>query len=151
MESCPMLCGSLDGRGVWGRTDTCICMAETLPCSLEIITTLFISYTSKQNKKVWFFFNCAGENSLERKVKDKTLGEDCSWEREGGNSSQKSFRGSRNLFLSWVQVKCTGLLGTLSSSFWISHWIWQPSGTTVAVFFPFLPFPFAIEILIALL
>lgn len=50
-----MLCGGLQGRGVWGRTDTCICMAETLPCSLEIITTLFISYTSKQNKKVFFF------------------------------------------------------------------------------------------------
>ena len=25
-ELCSMLCGSLDGRGVWGRMDTCICM-----------------------------------------------------------------------------------------------------------------------------
>ena len=24
-EFCSMLCGSLDGRGVWGRMDTCIC------------------------------------------------------------------------------------------------------------------------------
>ena len=24
-----VLRGSLDGSGVWGRTDTCICMAET--------------------------------------------------------------------------------------------------------------------------
>ena len=23
--------GSLDGRGVWGRMDACICVAETLP------------------------------------------------------------------------------------------------------------------------
>ena len=28
MELYSMLCGSLDGRGVWGRTDTC--MAESL-------------------------------------------------------------------------------------------------------------------------
>ena len=32
-----MLCGNLDGRGVWGRMDTCICMAESLPCSPETI------------------------------------------------------------------------------------------------------------------
>ena len=29
-ELCSMLCGSLDGRGVWGRIDTCISMAESL-------------------------------------------------------------------------------------------------------------------------
>ena len=33
-----MFCSSLDGRGVWGRMDTCICMAESLCCPLEIIT-----------------------------------------------------------------------------------------------------------------
>ena len=27
-ELCSMLCGSLDGRGVWGGMDTCICMTE---------------------------------------------------------------------------------------------------------------------------
>ena len=32
---CLTLCGSLDGSGVWGRTDTCICMAESLHCSSE--------------------------------------------------------------------------------------------------------------------
>ena len=31
-------------EGLWGRTDTCICMAESLHCSPETITTLFISY-----------------------------------------------------------------------------------------------------------
>ena len=42
-ELCSMLCGSLDGRGVWGRMDTRICMAESLCCSPETITTLLIS------------------------------------------------------------------------------------------------------------
>ena len=35
----PMLCGSLDGKRVWGRMDTCICMAKSLCCSPETITT----------------------------------------------------------------------------------------------------------------
>ena len=39
-----MLCGSLDGRGVWGRMDTYRCMAESLCCPPETITTLLISY-----------------------------------------------------------------------------------------------------------
>ena len=33
--NCSMLCGSLDGRGVSGRMETCICMAESLHCSPE--------------------------------------------------------------------------------------------------------------------
>ena len=44
-ELCSVKCGSLDGRGVWGRIDTCICMAESLCCPPETITTLLISYT----------------------------------------------------------------------------------------------------------
>ena len=35
-------CGSLDGKVVQGRTDTCICMAESLCCSPETITKLLI-------------------------------------------------------------------------------------------------------------
>ena len=38
-----MICGSLDGRGVWGRMDTCVCMAESLFRPSEIITVLSIS------------------------------------------------------------------------------------------------------------
>ena len=38
------------GGEVWGRTDTCIRMAESLCCPPETITTLFISYTPMQNK-----------------------------------------------------------------------------------------------------
>ena len=44
-----MLCASLDGKGVWGRMDTCVCMAESLQC--EIITTLSVGYTPRENKK----------------------------------------------------------------------------------------------------
>ena len=32
--------------------DICVCMAEFLCCPLETITTLVISYTPKQNKKL---------------------------------------------------------------------------------------------------
>ena len=45
------VCGSLDGRGVSGRMDTCICTAESLCCSPKTITTLLISYTPIQTKK----------------------------------------------------------------------------------------------------
>ena len=73
-ERCSMLCRSLDGRGVWGRTDTCICMAETLPCSLEIITTLFISSTSKQNKKVCFFLIVLERTAWKERSRTKLWG-----------------------------------------------------------------------------
>ena len=36
-ELCSMFCSRLDGRGVWGRMDTCICMAESLCCLPETI------------------------------------------------------------------------------------------------------------------
>ena len=32
--------------------DTCICMAESLHCSLQTITTLLMDYTPIQNKKL---------------------------------------------------------------------------------------------------
>ena len=40
-----MLYGGLDGREVWRRVDTCICMAEPFCCPPETITTLLIGYT----------------------------------------------------------------------------------------------------------
>ena len=46
-----MLCGSLDGRGVWGRMDTCISAAESLCSSPETITSSLIGCTPMQNKK----------------------------------------------------------------------------------------------------
>ena len=50
-ELCSMLCGSLDGRGVWGRMDTCIHMAESLCCAPETTTTLRIGYNPIENTK----------------------------------------------------------------------------------------------------
>ena len=41
-----MLYGSLDGKGIWGRMDMCMCMTEFLCCSSEIIMTLLIGYHS---------------------------------------------------------------------------------------------------------
>ena len=45
-----MFYASLDGRGVWGRMDTCVWMAESLCCSPETTTTLLTGYTSMQSK-----------------------------------------------------------------------------------------------------
>ena len=50
MELCSMLCGSLDGRGIWERIDACMCMAESLHCAPKTITTLLIGYNPTQNK-----------------------------------------------------------------------------------------------------
>ena len=50
-NSAHLLCASLDERGVWGRIDTCIWMAESHSCSPETIRTLLISYTPIQTKK----------------------------------------------------------------------------------------------------
>ena len=41
-KPCSVLCGSLDGRGVLRRMDTCICNGESLCYKPEIITTLLI-------------------------------------------------------------------------------------------------------------
>ena len=56
-----MLCGSLEWRGDWGRMDTCICIC----CPPEIITTLLISSTLKQNK-------CVCCNGLHRSVAERS-------------------------------------------------------------------------------
>ena len=43
--------GGIDRKGVWGRMDTCICMAEPLCCPPEVITLLLISCTPVVNKR----------------------------------------------------------------------------------------------------
>ena len=63
-----MLCGSLDGRAVWERRDTCICMAESLHYSHEAITTLLIGYTPIQNKKFVFFLKSQSQMSPPQKA-----------------------------------------------------------------------------------
>ena len=52
IEICLMLCGSLDGKGVQRIIDTCTCMAESLCCPPETITTLLICYIPIQNKQL---------------------------------------------------------------------------------------------------
>ena len=47
-----MLCGRLDGRGVLGRMDTCICMAESLCCPPKTVTTLLIGPTPVEKKSL---------------------------------------------------------------------------------------------------
>lgn len=56
----------LGWSGVCGRMDVCVCMAESLPCSLENITTLFVNllYPNihkkfKRNPK-WSSWDCPG-------------------------------------------------------------------------------------------
>ena len=49
---CSMLCGSLDGKGVWERMDTCIGKAESLYYSPGIITTWFVNWIYPNTKKV---------------------------------------------------------------------------------------------------
>ena len=55
MELRSMLCGTLDGRGVWGRIDSCIWRAESLPCPPETIT-LLISYNPIQYKTLIYIY-----------------------------------------------------------------------------------------------
>ena len=50
-DLCSVSCGSLDGRGVWGRRDPCTCMAESLYYLAETITILLIGYMPIENKK----------------------------------------------------------------------------------------------------
>ena len=52
MELCSMLCGSLGGRGVWGRMDTCMCLTESLCCHPKLSQQrLLAGYIPIQNKK----------------------------------------------------------------------------------------------------
>ena len=49
---CSVLCGALDGREIWRRMDTCLCVAESLGCSPETLPTLFIGYTQHKIKSL---------------------------------------------------------------------------------------------------
>ena len=61
-EVCSMLHGSLDGRGVWGRMDTCICMTESLWSPPATVTTLLTGYIHQYKIKRSFL-----KISLEKK------------------------------------------------------------------------------------
>ena len=72
-----MLHGRQDGRWVWGRMDTCICMVESLHSSPENITALLISYISIWNKK---FLKKKKRNLIHAPSKKVNL-----WKRTRGN------------------------------------------------------------------
>ena len=69
-ELCSVLCASLDGRGVGGRMGTCMCMAESLRCSLETTTRLLIGYTPIQS--VFGVKKKKKKESLVKNRKEKT-------------------------------------------------------------------------------
>ena len=57
MELCSMLHGCLDGRGVWGKMDTCISMVESLFSVHLKLTTLLIGYACVHTKSLWVQFS----------------------------------------------------------------------------------------------
>ena len=68
----PVLCGSLEGRRVWGRMDIYICMAKSFCCSPETITTLWVSSTSMPSE-------LPGKPHLWQKEKRETEEEMVGW------------------------------------------------------------------------
>lgn len=51
-ELCSLLCASLDGRGLWGRADTHMYMAESLCRSPETTALVLTGYIPLQNKSL---------------------------------------------------------------------------------------------------
>ena len=47
-----MLCGDLNGKRIWRRIDTCICITKSLCCTPETNTTLLINYTPNKINKI---------------------------------------------------------------------------------------------------
>ena len=91
-----MLSGSLDGKGVFERMDTDICMPESLCCPLKIITTLLINhipiygwmwelgYKESWVPKNWCFWTMVLEKTLEspldfKEIQSVHLKENQSW------------------------------------------------------------------------
>ena len=55
-QLCSVLHNSLDVREVWGRMDTCICVAESLCCSPETVTTLLVNQLGcAMLSPIWLF------------------------------------------------------------------------------------------------
>ena len=57
MELCSVLCGSLDGRGVWGTRDTCTCRLTPFTVYLKLsqhCESAILQYKMKKIKQVIF-------------------------------------------------------------------------------------------------
>ena len=68
-ELCSMLCGSLDGRGVWGRVDTGIYMAESLGSCHTIVNWLCSNIKLKVKKKKWRNRPILGDYYIHQEIK----------------------------------------------------------------------------------
>ena len=60
------------GGGVWGRMDTCTCMAEFLHCSIEAITTLLIGIPQNKMFLVLKILKLKKKKSLQTTVLEAT-------------------------------------------------------------------------------
>ena len=49
METCSMLCGSLDGRGVWGRIDTCILLLLSHLSCVQLCATPSLGFSRQEH------------------------------------------------------------------------------------------------------
>ena len=77
-----MLCGSLDGRGVWGRMDTWIWMAESLYCLPETIT-LLVSVMLQYKIKIYFLIVLNSQSGVINKGEQATVTQITPWDFRG--------------------------------------------------------------------
>ena len=130
MELCSVLYASLDGKGVWGRMDICICIAESLCCSSGIITTLLIICTPIEIKqfKVWRKKKVLKWSNM--RTQQPSLLAVTVWERKWGfpimtflvhlscNPSSLSFLIPPNLFFQQLGVESCYSFQKLTFLFW---------------------------------
>ena len=100
-----MICGSsLDGRGVWGRMDTCMCVPQSLYCSPKTIT-LLVSVMLQYKIKMYFLIVLNSQSGIINKGKQATFTQIAPWD----------FRGlQRCVSLPWLRLwpKAAGQLLT---------------------------------------
>ena len=99
-----MLRGSLDGRGVWGRMDTCMCVPQSLYCSPKTIT-LLVSVMLQYKTKMYFLIVLNSQSGIINKGKQATFTQIAPWD----------FRGlQRCVSLPWLRLwpKAAGQLLT---------------------------------------
>ena len=79
-ERFSVLCGSLDGRGVWRRMDTCICVAESLCHPPETITIGYVPVCAQSLSRVLLLvtpWTVACQDILQYKI--KSLKKNAAW------------------------------------------------------------------------